>query len=153
MPQRILRIPPLPWIISPKFGVSTKRLNEQVKRNHLSRLRYSHNLPYVFTEYGAVMLASVLNSDMAIIVNIQIVRIFIKIRKLLETHSASDEVKTINTKPATFHHPSQCTRSARNLSLGWSTPAGCPTGTMLNGDTSGGRFSSFRTWFSRSAMG
>jgi hypothetical protein len=69
-------------------------LNEQVKRNirrfpddfmfqltaeekeevvancdHLKTLKYSPQLPYVFTEYGAVMLASVLNSDRAIEVN------------------------------------------------------------------------------------
>ena len=94
------------------YGVSTKRLNEQVKRNlkrfpedfmfqlaeeekqevvafcdHLSRLRFSHNLPFVFTEYGAVMLASVLNSDRAIMVNVQIVRVFAKMRKLIENHS------------------------------------------------------------------
>jgi hypothetical protein len=43
-------------------------------------------MPYAFTEYGAVMLASVLNSDRAIIVNIQIVRVFSRMRQLLETH-------------------------------------------------------------------
>jgi hypothetical protein len=94
------------------YGVTTKRLNEQVKRNlqrfpedfmfqltdeekqkvvancdHLKRLKFSPNLPYVFTEYGAVMLASVLNSERAIIVNIQIIRIFSKMRRLLETHT------------------------------------------------------------------
>lgn len=65
------------------YGVSTKRLNEQVRRNrerfpedfmfqltadekdkvvancdHLSRLKFSSFLPYAFTEHGAVMLAS-----------------------------------------------------------------------------------------------
>jgi len=70
------------------YGVTTKRLNEQVKRNskrfpddfmfqvtaaekeqlvqmfeHLTSLKYSPVLPYVFTEHGAVMLASVLNSE------------------------------------------------------------------------------------------
>jgi hypothetical protein len=94
------------------YGVTTKRLNEQVKRNikrfpedfmfqltehekqevvancdHLERLKFSPNLPYAFTEHGAVMLASVLNSDRAILVNIQIIRVFTKIRRLLETHS------------------------------------------------------------------
>ena len=68
------------------YGVTTKRLNEQVKRNikrfpedfmfqlsqeekqrliesyaHLNKLKYSPNLPFAFTEHGAVMLASVLN--------------------------------------------------------------------------------------------
>ena len=94
------------------YGVTTKRLNEQVKRNikrfpedfmfqlteqekqevvaicdHLERLKFSPNLPYAFTEHGAVMLASVLNSDRAIIVNIQIVRVFSRMRLLLETHT------------------------------------------------------------------
>ena len=94
------------------YGVTTKRLNEQVKRNikrfpedfmfrlterekqevvancdHHERLKFSPNLPYAFTEHGAVMLASVLNSDRAIIVNIQIVRVFNRMRQLLETHT------------------------------------------------------------------
>jgi phage regulator Rha-like protein len=93
------------------YGVSTKRLNEQVKRNskrfpedfmfqltaeekvevvafcdHLENLKYSSQLPYVFTEYGAVMLASVLNSDRAIEVNVQIVRIFTQMREMLMTN-------------------------------------------------------------------
>ena len=97
--------------IAELYGVSTKRLNEQVKRNakrfpedfmfqlttkekaevvakcdHLKNLKYSPNLPYVFTEYGAVMLASVLNSERSIEVNIQIVRIFTKLRELVLTH-------------------------------------------------------------------
>ena len=94
------------------YGVSTKRLNEQVKRNkkrfpddfmfqitkeekgeiilqfeHLSGLKFSPVLPYAFTEHGAVMLASVLNSEKAIEVNIQIVRVFTKIRKLLSDNT------------------------------------------------------------------
>jgi hypothetical protein len=93
------------------YGVTTKRLNEQVKRNtrrfpedfmfqltqeekdevvaicdHLSNLKFSANLPYAFTEHGAVMLASVLNSERAIEVNIQIVRVFTRMREMLSTH-------------------------------------------------------------------
>jgi hypothetical protein len=93
------------------YGISTKRLNEQVKRNnkrfpedfmfqltgkekeevvaicdHLKTLKYSPNLPYVFTECGAIMLASVLNSNRAIEVNIRIVRIFTKMREMVLTH-------------------------------------------------------------------
>ncbi len=44
-------------------------------------------LPYAFTDYGIAMLSSVLNSDRAIAVNIQIIRTFIKLRKLLSTHT------------------------------------------------------------------
>lgn len=97
--------------IASLYGVPTKRLNEQVKRNkkrfpidfmfqltneekdelvancdHLKTLKYSPNLPYVFTEHGAVMLASVLNSDRAIEMNIQIVRVFTKMKELLLTN-------------------------------------------------------------------
>lgn len=44
------------------------------------------NLPYVFTEQGVAMLSSVLNSRVAIIVNIQIIRVFSKMREMLLTH-------------------------------------------------------------------
>ena len=43
--------------------------------------------PLVFTEQGVAMLSSVLNSDRAIMVNIQIIRVFTKMRQLLVTHS------------------------------------------------------------------
>lgn len=90
------------------YGVTTKRLNEQVKRNrnrfpedftfrltaeekaevvakcdHLQRLKFSPTLPYAFTEHGALMLASVLNSPTAIHASIQIVRVFIRLRAAL----------------------------------------------------------------------
>jgi len=93
------------------YGVTTKRLNEQVKRNpkrfpedfmfqltqeekdevvancdHLATLKFSANLPYAFTEHGAVMLASVLNSDKAIAVNIQIIRVFNHMREALPSY-------------------------------------------------------------------
>ena len=97
--------------IAELYGVTTKRLNEQVKRNHtrfpedfmfqltgieksevvancehLNNLKYSPNLAYAFTEYGVVMLASVLNSERAIEVNIQIVRVFTRLREMVLTH-------------------------------------------------------------------
>lgn len=93
------------------YGVTTKRLNEQVKRNakrfppdfmfqlnikekekvvancdHLKNLKFSPGLPFVFTEYGAVMLAGVLNSERAIQMNIQIVRIFSRMLEMLLTN-------------------------------------------------------------------
>ncbi|WP_433834551.1 ORF6N domain-containing protein [Flavobacterium anhuiense] len=92
------------------YGVETKRLNEQVKRN-LSRFpedfmfqlteneyvslrsqfatlkkgRGEHQkyLPFAFTEHGVLMLSSVLKSDKAIQTNIQIMRIFTKVRQML----------------------------------------------------------------------
>jgi phage regulator Rha-like protein len=93
------------------YGVSTKRLNEQVKRNrdrfpvdfmfqltenekaevvancdHLKRLKFSPNLPYAFTEHGAIMLATVLNSPVAVQASIQVVRAFVKLRQILATN-------------------------------------------------------------------
>lgn len=93
------------------YGVSTKRLNEQVKRNierfpsdfmfqltekeksdvvaicdHLKKLKYSHELPYAFTEHGAIMLANVINNKIAVQASIQVVRTFIRLRELLNTH-------------------------------------------------------------------
>jgi hypothetical protein len=91
------------------YGVSTSRLNEQVKRN-ISRFpndfsfRLTDNefqslmsqiaiskigrggrrkLPYAFTEHGVAMLSSVLNSERAIQMNILIIRVFIKIKELI----------------------------------------------------------------------
>jgi hypothetical protein len=45
-------------------------------------------LPYAFTEQGVAMLSGVLNSKRAIKVNIQIMRVFTRMRKMLETHKA-----------------------------------------------------------------
>lgn len=95
------------------YGVTTKRLNEQVKRNidrfpddfmfrltedekkevvancdHLKRLKFSPSLPFAFTEHGAVMLASVLNSPAAIQVSIQVVRTFNRLREYLGNYKA-----------------------------------------------------------------
>ncbi len=93
------------------YGVETKRLNEQVARNvkrfpndfafqlteqEVAILRSQiatsnvgrggrRYLPWVFTEHGVAMLSSVLNSEMAIAVNIQIIRVFTRLRRLLAT--------------------------------------------------------------------
>ena len=93
------------------YDVPTKRLNEQVKRNvnrfpddfmfqltkneksevvancdHLENLKYSRSLPYAFTEHGAIMAASVLNTPRAIEVSVFIVRAFIKLRQFIAGH-------------------------------------------------------------------
>jgi len=69
------------------FQLTQEEKDEVVANcDHLKNLKYSPNLPFVFTEHGAVMLASVLNSDRAIEVNIQIVRIFTQLKELLGTH-------------------------------------------------------------------
>ena len=54
--------------------------------DHLKTLKFSPVLPFAFTEHGAVMLASILNSERAIEMNIQIVRVFTKIREMLLAH-------------------------------------------------------------------
>lgn len=93
------------------YGVSTKRLNQQVKRNktrfpvefafrltsqekeevvtncnHLKDLKFSPNLPLAFTEHGALMVSSILNTQIAAKVGIFIVQAFIKLRDFLANH-------------------------------------------------------------------
>jgi hypothetical protein len=51
-----------------------------------ANLRFSPTLPYAFTEHGALMVASVLNTPRAIEVSLFVVRAFIRIRQLLPTH-------------------------------------------------------------------
>jgi hypothetical protein len=93
------------------YGVPTKRLNEQVKRNtrrfpedfmfqltdaekeevvaicdHLKILKFSSQLPYAFTEQGVAMLSSVINSERAIQVNIAIMRAFVRLKQAFDTH-------------------------------------------------------------------
>ncbi|TAK66774.1 MAG: ORF6N domain-containing protein [Bacteroidetes bacterium] len=95
------------------YGVTTKRLNEQVRRNvtrfpddfmfqlseheyeslrsHFATLKKGRGkhrkyLPLVFTEQGVAMLSSVLNSERAITVNVAIMRAFVRLRDLLSSN-------------------------------------------------------------------
>jgi hypothetical protein len=92
------------------YGVETKRLNEQVKRNpdrfpddfmfQLTKEEFDdlmsqnatsswggrRKLPSAFTEHGVLMLSSVLNSPTAVQVNIRIMRVYAKLREMLMTH-------------------------------------------------------------------
>lgn len=92
------------------YGVETKQLKRAVRRNisrfpedfmfELSDAEFANlrshfgtsswggvrYAPIIFTEQGVAMLSSVLNSERAISVNIQIIRIFTRMRKLLSTH-------------------------------------------------------------------
>lgn len=96
------------------YGVSTKRLNEQVRRNierfpadfmfqlsdkeaeHLrSQIATSKRsrggrryLPFAFTEQGVAMLSSVLKSERAVDVNIAIMRAFVKLRQILADNAS-----------------------------------------------------------------
>lgn len=53
----------------------------------LKRGQHSKYLPYAFTNNGVAMLSSVLNSPQAILVNIQIMRIFTRLRELMASHA------------------------------------------------------------------
>jgi phage regulator Rha-like protein len=94
------------------YGVAVKRLNEQVKRNRerfpadfmfqltqqeadslKSQTATSNSnrggrryLPYAFTEHGAIMAATVLNSDKAVEMSVFVVRAFVRLREMLSTN-------------------------------------------------------------------
>lgn len=94
------------------YGVKTKVLNQAVKRNigrfpddfmfRLNKKEFEdwrsqfvtsksdkkglRRAPYAFTDYGILMLSSVLNSERAIQVNIAIMRVFVKLREMLSAH-------------------------------------------------------------------
>jgi len=92
--------------IASLYGVATKVLNQAVKRNierfpedfmfqltkeekeevvtncdHLRQLKFSPNLPFAFTEHGAIMAATILNSPVAVQASIIVVRTFIRLRQ------------------------------------------------------------------------
>jgi phage regulator Rha-like protein len=93
------------------YGVQTKRINEQVKRNierfpddfmfQLTKEEFKilksqiatsswggvRKLPYAFTEHGTLMLANVLKSPIAIEMSIVIIKTFTKLREMLTTHT------------------------------------------------------------------
>ena len=93
------------------YGVQTKVLNQAVKRNEqrfpadfmftltkeesrqlvtncdrFKTLKHSSSFPRVFTEQGVAMLSTVLNSERAIQVNIEIMRTFVRLREILTAH-------------------------------------------------------------------
>ncbi len=101
------------------YNVETKRLKEQVRRNidrfpaffmfeltteeyaalrsqiaTLKRGRHSKYPPFVFTEHGILMLSSVLNSELAIKMSVQIIETFIQLRKLANNYE--EIMKKIN---------------------------------------------------------
>ncbi len=101
----------LDYDLAELYDVETRRLNEQVKRNldrfpsdfmfqlkdeEFENLKSQYatsswggrrKLPYAFTEQGVSMISGVLHSKRAIKVNIQIMRVFTSMRKILETHT------------------------------------------------------------------
>lgn len=109
------------------YGVTTKRLNEQAKRNaqrfpsdfsfrltageaeiaarsrsQIATLKRGQNikfLPYAFTENGAVMAANVLNSPQAVRMSVFVVRAFVQMRELLSgSKELAAELKKLEAK-------------------------------------------------------
>ncbi len=68
------------------FELSTEEFNNLRSQFDTSKWGGTRYVPMVFTEHGVIMLASVLNSERAIQVNIQIVRIFTRMREILASH-------------------------------------------------------------------
>ena len=93
------------------YGTTTKAFNQAIKRNrdrfpedfmfqltksekqevvtvcdHLAKLKFSPVLPLAFTEHGAIMAASVLNSPRAVDVSVYVVRAFIRLRQMLASN-------------------------------------------------------------------
>ena len=108
------------------YGVTTKRFNEQVKRNikrfpedfmfqltaeefenlrsqiaTSSSITYGGRryLPYVFTEHGALMAANILKSEIAVEASVQVVRAFVKLRQILASNAElSKKVEALEQK-------------------------------------------------------
>jgi hypothetical protein len=55
--------------------------------DHLKKLKFSPVLPFVFTEHGAIMAANVLNSKTAVQASVQVVRAFIRLRRMLTSNA------------------------------------------------------------------
>ncbi len=69
------------------FQLTKKELTEVITNcDNLPDLKFNPSRPYAFTEHGILMLSSVLNSEKAIEVNIQIMRTFTQLRALMATH-------------------------------------------------------------------
>ena len=115
----------LDFDLAEMYGVETKRLKEQVRRNierfpaefmfeltkeevQFSRSQFAtlktgqgHNikyLPFAFTEYGIVMLSSVLKSKTAVEVNINIIRAFVRMRQYLLSNIPKKELEELKQR-------------------------------------------------------
>ena len=68
------------------FQLIPNEFNNLKSQNATSSWEGRRKLPFAFTEHGIIMLSGVLNSSTAIQVNVQIIRIFIKLREMILTH-------------------------------------------------------------------
>jgi hypothetical protein len=106
------------------YGVETKYLNRQVRRNaarfphdfmfqlterekgelvtnwhRFSNLKHSNSLPYAFTEHGVAMLSAVLKSERAILTSILIVKAFVRLREIVSRNrELSKTLELLETK-------------------------------------------------------
>ena len=106
------------------YGVTVKRLNQQVSRNHerfpddfcfqlteaewhslrlqnatLKRGQHRKYMPFVFTEHGAIMAATVLNSPLAVQMSVAVVRAFVRLRRLaLSVEGLARKVAALENK-------------------------------------------------------
>lgn len=146
------------------YGVPVKRLNEQVKRNRerfpadfMFRLSLEENdalrsqtatsktgrggrryAPYAFTEHGAIMAATVLNSERAVEMSVFVVRAFVRLREMLATNqqlaSKIDELEQrLDTHDASIQELIEAIRElmapepAKGRRIGFQLPAGKAT--------------------------
>jgi hypothetical protein len=71
-----------------RFQVTKRERNEVVTNcDHLRRLRFSSASPWAFTEHGAIMAATILNSRRAVQMSVFVVRAFIRLRELARNHA------------------------------------------------------------------
>lgn len=116
------------------YGVETKRLNEQIKRNrerfpadfmfqltadektevvancdHLAKLRFARSLPFAFTEHGAIQAANVLNTPQAIEMGVYVVRAFVRLRETLtSTQELARRLAELEEKPKAWRSSTTC---------------------------------------------
>jgi hypothetical protein len=106
------------------YGVTTSRLNQQVKRNadrfpadfafrlravevrkvvascdHLRNLKFSSRLPLAFSEFGALMAANVVNTEKAVTMSVLVVRAFVRLRdRLVLDREIADKVAELERR-------------------------------------------------------
>ena len=89
----------------------TKAAKNEVVANcdHLKKLKFSPYLPFAFTEYGVVMLASVINTEIAIKASIQVVKAFVKLRQILAEHK--EFARKLESMEKKYNHQFKIVRS------------------------------------------
>jgi ATP-dependent Clp protease ATP-binding subunit ClpA len=147
------------------YGVETRALNQAVRRNadrfpedfvfqlteeekakvitecdHLASLRFSPHLPLAYTEHGALMAASVLNSREAIQMSVFIVRAFVRLRSIYASHvELTRRLDELDTKVSKHDEALRCIVEAiRQLAIPLA-PERRPIGFMPTSGESAGR--------------